>query len=166
MRRKYVDALNDSIREYREQLSRGRIQAAYRGIMSFMSGLCRYLAGRHSDYSATALYCGYMDMTYFAFTPRFLKEKKLKLALVYLHEPGRFERWLSGSNKKIQAEYIELLQNSNLGEFKLSQPLPGVDSILELVLTEEPDFDHPEALRREIESKLLECTSQLRTLLT
>ncbi len=31
---------------------------------------------------------------------------KLKIAIVYLHEDGRFEVWLGGSNRKIQAEFL------------------------------------------------------------
>lgn len=41
-----------------------------------LSDLRIYLEGRHPDYSAGNLYFGYMDMTYFAFTPAALKEKK------------------------------------------------------------------------------------------
>ena len=160
-----MNALNDSIREYQTQLKKGQIQEAYRGIMGFLSGLSAYLAGRHPDFTASALYFGYMDMSYFAFTPSFLREKKLKLALVYLHETGRFELWLAGSNKKVQAEYIELLKNTALGVFKLSQPGPGTDSILEVLLIEQPDFEYPDDLKQAIETKLLERANELSALL-
>ena len=125
-----MNSLNNHIREYTIQLSKGQIQKAYKGIMTFMSGLSKYLESRYPDYTASALYFGYMDMTYFAFTPSDLKKKKLKIAIVYLHEQGRFEVWLGGSNRKIQDEYIKLMSHKNIGKYRLSQVLPGVDSIM------------------------------------
>ncbi len=118
--------------------------------MTFMSGLRTYLESMYPDYTASSLYFGYMDMTYFAFTPYDLKNKRLKIAIIYLHEQGEFEVWLSGSNRKIQAEYIKLLSGKNLGKYKLSQTLSGVDSIIESTLAEQPDFDHPEELKKHI----------------
>jgi hypothetical protein len=147
--------LNKEIRKYREQLRKGYIQKAYRGIMAFMSALKLHMESADSACLSSALYFGYMDMTYFAFTPPVLKEKKLKIAVVYLHEEGRFEAWLGGSNRKVQAEWIELLKGKDLGRYKLSQVQPGVDSILEAILTEAPDFDDPERLKDELVKKTL-----------
>jgi hypothetical protein len=73
-----MDSLNNHIREYKIQLSKGHIQKAYKGIMIFMSGLKTYLEKEYSNYVTSALYFDYMDMTYFAFTPAFLKEKKAR----------------------------------------------------------------------------------------
>jgi hypothetical protein len=160
-----MDSLNNHIYEYKIQLSKGQIQTAYKGIMSFISGLSSYLASRHPEYTASALYFGYMDMTYFAFTPVNLKSKKLKIAVVYLHEEGRFEVWLGGSNRKIQAEYIDLMSRKNIGKYKLSQVLPGVDSIIESILVEQPDFDHPEELRNQIEKKTIEFVNDISSIL-
>ncbi len=56
------------------------MQKAYKAIMTFMSGLCTYLEKKYPEYNTSALYFGYMDMTYFAFTPPGLKGKKLKIA--------------------------------------------------------------------------------------
>jgi len=41
--------------------------------MTFMSELRSYLESKYPDYTAGNLYFGYMDMTYFAFTPADLK---------------------------------------------------------------------------------------------
>jgi hypothetical protein len=161
-----VDSLNDHIREYRTQLGKGSIQKAYKGIMVFMSGLSSHLAKRHPDYSVSALYYGYMDMTYFAFTPADLKTRKLKIAIVYLHEQGSFEVWLGGSNRKIQAEYIELLRHKDIGKYKLSQSLPGVDSIIEATLVNQPDFDNADDLKHQIEGKTIAFTNDVRALLS
>ena len=150
-----MSLLNKEIREYREQLRKGHIQKAYKGIMTFMSALKSHMENVDPAYFSSALYFGYMDMTYFAFTSPVLKEKKLKIAIVYLHEAGRFEAWLGGSNRKIQAEWIEKLKGKDIGNYKLSQIQPGVDSILEAILTEAPDFDDPERLKDDLTKKTL-----------
>lgn len=48
-----MDSLNNYVREYTIELSKGLIQKAYKGIMFFMSGLSTYLAGQYPR-----LYCG------------------------------------------------------------------------------------------------------------
>ena len=157
-----MDSLYNHIREYKIQLGKGQIQKAYKGIMTFMYSLSTYLENRYSDYTAGALYFGYMDITYFPFTPSDLKKMKLKIAIVYLHEEGRFEVWLGGRNRKIQAEYIELMRFKNNDKYKLLQVLPGVDSIIESILVEKPDFDHPEELKKQIERKTIEFVNDIR----
>ena len=160
-----MESLNDHIREYQLQLDKGQIQKAYKGIMTFMSGLRIYLEKPHPDYTVSTLYFGYMDMTYFAFTPADLKNRKLKIAIVYLHEQGGFEVWLSGRDREIQAEYIELFASKEIGSYRLSPNLPGVDSILEWTLVGQPDFNDPEGLMERIETKTLEFVSEIRSLL-
>lgn len=160
-----MDAFNSYIQEYKIQLSKGCIQKAYKGIMTFMSELRIYLEGKHPDYSASALYFGYMDMTYFAFTPVALKEKKLKIAIVFLHEDCKFELWLAGSNRKIQAEYIELLKRKDIGKYTLTQINPGVDSIIESIIVEQPNFNDIEQLKKQIETKTLEFVKDIISIL-
>jgi hypothetical protein len=160
-----MDSLNNYISQYREQLGKGHIQKAYKAIMTFMSGLGAYLGKAHPAYSVSALYFGYMDMTYFAFTPPGLKSKKLKIAIVYLHEQGRFEAWLGAINRKIQAQYIELLSVKNTGEYKLSKVMPGVDSIIESIIVCRPDFEKPEELKIQIEKKTLEFIDDITSIL-
>ena len=160
-----MQTLNESVREYTAQLQLGQIQKAYKGIMTFMSGLKTFLESRHPDYAVSGLYFGYMDMTYFAFTPMDLKQRSLKIAIVYLHEQNRFEIWLGGANRKVQAETIELLKGKDLEGLVLSEVKPGVDSIIEMKLIEKPDFDHPEKLMQAIESKVIEFTGEIKKLL-
>lgn len=158
-------ALGEDIREYNRLLEAGGIQRAYRGIMSTMSGLRDALASRHPDYSAGSLYQGYMDMTYFSFTPRNLAERKLKLAVVYLHEENRLEAWLAGGNRRIQAEHIKLLKNCELGGYKLSEASPGVDSIIEAIIIDEPDFDDRGGFIRDSEAAIMSFSAKLTDIL-
>lgn len=146
-----MESLDKLLQEYRRQLKKGYIQKAYKVIMAFMSSLKSFLENIYPEYYTSALYFGYMDMTYFAFTPPEIKEKKLKIAIVYLHEEGRFEAWLSGNNRGIQAEYIEKLSRRNIGKYKLSELGPGIDFIIETTLVDQPNFDDLEKLKDQIE---------------
>ena len=156
-----MTSLNTYINEYTQQLAKGSIQKAYRGIMAFMSDFRSNLIKKYPDFSVTGLYFGYMDMTYFAFTPADLKDKKLKIAIVYMHEENSFEVWLGGVNRKVQAEYIKLLSDKDLGEYTLSKVEPGVDAIVFTQIMDHPDFDHPEALKGLIEEKTLEFINNI-----
>ena len=144
-------SLNECVREYTSQLSKGLIQEAYRGIMTFMSDLRTYLERRHEDYATSALYFGYMDMTFFAFTPSSLRSRKLKIAIVFLHRECSFEIWLTANNRQLQADYIELLSHKDTGGYHLSKTGPGVDSIIASPLVEHPDFDALDELKSQIE---------------
>ncbi|HBO34793.1 MAG TPA: hypothetical protein DD636_08705 [Anaerolineaceae bacterium] len=157
--------LNDAISEYTNQLQIGQIQKAYKGIMSFMSALKTTLESRHPNYAGSGLYFGYMDMTYFAFTPLELKRRNLKIAIVYLHQENRFELWLGGSNRKVQSEYINYFKGKDLGGYMLSQVSPGVDSIIELIVCEQPDFEDADKLMKIIEEKTISFADQILSLL-
>ncbi|MGE5627200.1 MAG: DUF7000 family protein [Solirubrobacterales bacterium] len=156
-----MESMNDYINEYTKQLSKGQIQKAYKGIITFMSGLKNYMENKYPEYTSSSLYFGYMDMTYFAFTPLKLKKKNLKIAVVYLHEQNRFDVWLAGGNKGIQAEYIEKMKYIDIGNYKLSRINPGVDSIIELQIIEHPNFDQVEDLMKKVEIKTIEFTKNI-----
>ena len=160
-----MQTLNYVIREYTAQLQKGQIQEAYKGIMTFMAGLKTYLQSRHTQYTTTGLYFGYMDMTYFAFTPPELKDRNLKIAIVYLHEENKFELWLGGTNRKVQAQFIEIFKGKVIAPYKLSLVSPGVDSIIESIISEQPDFDNADELMKIIEEKTVEFANQIVSLL-
>jgi hypothetical protein len=158
-------SLNEHIAEYSAQLGKGSIQKAYRGIMNFMSDMKGYLERKHPEYSSSSLYLGYMDMTYFAFTPPALKEMKLKIAVVFLHEECRFELWLAASNRKVRSDYIEFLSTKDIGRYTLSQASPEVDSIIASIMVEQPDFDNPEKLKEKIQAGTIEFAGDMISIL-
>lgn len=165
MMSRFMESMNSYINEYTNHLKNGQIQKAYKGIMSFMSGLRHYMESKYPEYVLSALYFGYMDMTYFAFTPMELKKRNLKIAVVYMHEQNRFELWLGGSNRKIQAEYIEKMRHMDIGEYKLSAINPGVDSIVEWQIIRQPDFDLAEELMKKVEIKTIEFIRNILSIL-
>ncbi|NLE95183.1 MAG: hypothetical protein GX600_05810 [Dehalococcoidia bacterium] len=165
MKRQETGRLNDAVRAYTRQLNEGQLQQAYRGIMAFMSQLKTRLERAFPDYASSAVYPGYLDMTYFALTPPVLKQRNLKIAVVYLHQECRFEVWLAGANRKVQADYVQLLSGRELGRFTLSQVQPGVDAIIASPLIEHPDFDRTEDTQSQIEATLADFIRDIISLL-
>ena len=97
--------------EYKNQIRKGGIKKAYSGLMEYFQSLRLYLKNKYPNYFISgSIYYGFMDMTYFSFTPQFLKDRKLKIAIVFVHKKFSFEVWLGGNNKKIQKRYWKLLR--------------------------------------------------------
>ena len=118
-------SLDDDVREYTAQLRKGKIQKAYKGILTFMSGLRTHMAARYPEVAAGGLYAGAMDMTYFALTPPELKKRNLKIAVVYLHVQNRFEVWLSGSNRKCRLRPSDGWRSP----IHMATPCPGLSRV-------------------------------------
>ena len=87
------------------------------------------------------------------------------IAIVFLHKDCKFELWLAGNNRQIQAEYIELLKYKDIGKYTLTQINPGVDSIIESTIVEQPDFDDIEQLKKQIETKTLKFVKDIISIL-
>lgn len=89
--------------KYRKQVEKGDIRRAYKGLMEYIMDLRVYFKKKYPDYYVSGnIYQGYRDMTYFSFFPKSLKRRKLKVALVVIHETCRFEVWSTGYNKQVQ----------------------------------------------------------------
>lgn len=142
---------HEYMQEYRNQLEKGHIQEAYRGLMGYIRNLRTYFKNKYPEYSVSSIYQGYMDMTYFSFSPESLKHRKLKVAIVFIHETFRFEVWLAGSNKKVQNEYWKLFKEDDWDKYHIPPTIKGIDSIVEHVLVEDPDFSDLDDLTEQIE---------------
>jgi hypothetical protein len=147
-----VGSFGENMDEYRRQVEGGTIKYAYRGLMEYIQGLRVHFESKYPDYFVSgSIHQGYMDMTYFAFSPRSLKGRGLKAAVVFIHDGCRFEVWLSGCNKQVQAKYWGLFKGSRLDGCHVPTTTKGVDSIIEKVLVERPDFGDLGALTDRIE---------------
>jgi hypothetical protein len=93
-----------------------------------------------------------MDMTYFSFTPKSIKHRKLKIAIVFIHETCRFEVWLGGYNKQVQTKYWKLFLEKGWNKYRIVSTTKGIDSIIEYVLVENPDFNDLDLLTKQIEN--------------
>lgn len=155
-----------NMREYKTQLGKGSIQQAYKGLMEYMLRLRAHIQKRLPDCEFPgSVYFGYMDMTYFSVIPPSLKERKLKIALVFLHEAFCFEVWLSGYNRQVQAKYWKMMRDSGWDQYRLVADPLKADSILEHVLIDNPDFGDLEALTSQIEEGTLRFITNVETVL-
>lgn len=146
-----MNLFQEQMRVYTDCLQKGSIQQAYKGLLQFMLGLRNDISSAHPELGqAGSFYAGNMDMSYFAIVPEALKQRGLKIAVVYLHEAARFEVWLSAANKKIQERYWEALSRSTWRKYRLVPTTHGYDSILEAVLADLPDFSDLPALSAQI----------------
>jgi hypothetical protein len=142
--------------EYRKQLEKGEIQKAYQGLMDYVMGLRSYFENKYPEYTVSGtVYFGYMDMTYFSFFPDSLKLRGLKVGVVFIHGTFRFEVWLFGYNKGVQAKYWKMFRESGWNKYKIRSTTKGVDSIIEGVLAENPDFSDLDTLTEKIEKGTL-----------
>jgi len=143
---------NEYMEEYKKQLEKGVIQEAYQGLMEYIMSLRTHFESKFPEYTVSGnVYHGYMDMTYFAlFTPS-LKDRKLKIALVFNYDSFRFEVWLSGSNKQVQSKYWKLFRENSWDRYHIVPSLEGADSIIEDVLVDDPDFNDLDTLSDKIE---------------
>lgn len=149
-------SFHESMLEYKSQLQKGIIQKAYRGLMEYIGSLRSHFKSKFPDYAISGnIYFGYMDITYFALNPPLLKARKLRVALVFLHEEFRFEVWLSGYNKSIQKKYWDMVRNNGWEKYLVPPSLEGIDSIIEHILIEIPDFRDLDVLTKQIEDSTI-----------
>ena len=159
-----MDSSQDNLHQFREQLKKGTIQAAYRVLLDYIMHLRTHFQKSLPGCDVPGnVYQGYMDMTYFSIIPPSLKQHKLKIAVVFVYDTFRFEVWLSGYNRQVQAKYWQLVRDSGWEQYRLVDDPLKADSILEHILVEEPDFDDLDKLTRQIEKDTLAFISEVET---
>ena len=146
-----MELMSEYINEYRKQLNKGVIQRAYRGLMKYITDLRTHFSKIFPDFAPGNIYHGYMDITYFPIFPKSLKNRKLKVGIVFIHETIRFEVWLFGYNKQVQAKYWKLIKESGWNKYRIPKTIKGVDSIIEYNLVDNPDFSNLDTLTKKIE---------------
>ncbi len=147
-----MHTIREDMEKFQKQLRDGSIQKAYRALLSYMTSLRTHLKNRYPDSAVSGLYQGTMDMTYFALFPPSLKQRNLKIAIVFNYEAFRFEAWLAGSNRRVQRQYWELFKDTMWTDYRVVTPAAGVDSIVECDLAKDFSFDDLNALTASIEA--------------
>lgn len=162
-----MKSFHENMNEYKKQLKKGAIQDAYKGLMEYIMELRTYFEKKNPyHFVSGSIYYGYMDMTYFSFIPKSLKQRKLKPAIVFVHDTFRFEIWLAASNKQIQQKYWELIKESGWNKYHLVPTTQGFDSIIEHTLVDNPDFSDLDALTQEIEKATLKFIKDVESFLS
>ncbi len=162
-----MKSFNEYVSEYKKQVGKGDIKEAYRRLMEYIMDLRIHFKSGYPEYFVSGnIYQGYMDMTYFSFIPDSLKSKKLKVAIVFIHDTIRFEAWLAGYNKQVQAKYWKLFKDSGWDKYRIPLTTEGVDSIVECILADNPDFNDPDSLTSQIDRGTLKFIHDVETFLS
>ena len=136
-----MKTLNQLISDYTCYLQKGEIQIAYKGILEFIGKLRADFVKKHPDYDTSSIYQGYMDMSYFSLSTKPLKDKGLKIAVVYLHEKGNFEVWLSARNREISKQYEPVFYGHSFDGITVFHDDSNKDAIIECILVSSPNFE-------------------------
>jgi len=147
-----MTSIQQDMEELRRQLDKGAIKRAYRVLLTYMMSLRLHFEKQHPDSAVSGLYQGYMDMTYFALFPPSLKQRDLKIAIVFNYDAFRFEVWLSPRNRNAHRQYWDLFKDSEWPAYRVVPPEKEADSIVECDLTQAVDFSDMEALTSSIET--------------
>jgi hypothetical protein len=162
-----MGSFQENMNEYKKQLGRGAIKQAYKDLMEYIMGLRTHFKNKYPDYYVSGgIYFGYMDMSYFSFFPDSLRRRNLKIAIVFIHEACRFEVWLAGNNKQVQTKYWKLFKESAWNKYNLVTTTQGVDSIIEYILVDAPDFGDLDALTKQIEGETLKFIKDVESFLS
>lgn len=157
-----MNSLDTAMQVYKKQLQKGQIFLAYQGLMAFFNQLRSHFQKKYPHFDVPGnIYYGYMDMTYLAIVPDFLKARELKVALVFLHPAFRFEVWLAARNKQVQDRVWKAIQCSGWDRYSLTPQGKGVDAILDHVLVKDPDFSDLPALTAAIDRGVLDFINDL-----
>jgi hypothetical protein len=160
-------AFHEAMNEYKKQLKKGDIKKAYTGLIQYFKDLRSHFNNEYPDFLvSSSIYPGYMDLTYFHFFPKSLKPRKLKIVILFIHDTFRFEVWLAGNNKKVQTKYWNLFTESNWNKYHLVSTTKGVDSILDHILIDNPDFRELDTLTKQIEQGTLKFIKVVETFLS
>jgi hypothetical protein len=105
-------------------------------------------------------------MTYFSFFPKSLKNRKLKIGIVFIHDTCRFEVWLFGYNKQVQAKYWKLFKENDWNTYRIPSTIKGMDSIIEYIVVDNPDFSDLDTLTKQIEKGTLKFIKDVENFLS
>lgn len=157
-----MKSFSECMETYRKQMKKGDIQVAYSGLMEFIVGFRNHLKNAHPEFYVSGnFYQGYLDFTYFSFTPVSLKERKLRIAIVFIHKTMEFKVWLGGQNKKIQAHYWKLFLEKGWKKYSVAQSIEEVDFIVESVITADPDFSNLSKLSNQLEKAIVKFANDV-----
>ena len=161
-----MHSIQEDVEELKRQIEKGSIQKAYRALLTYMMELRTYFVNKYGDSAVSGLYQGYMDMTYFALFPSFLKHLDLKIAIVFNYEAFKFEAWLAARNRKVQRQYWELFKDSHWDEYRVVAPVAGIDSILECDLAKDFDISNADVLTSRIDTAASAFIDNIETFLS
>jgi len=141
---------------YRKQLNQGDVKQAYQGLMAYLNNLRMKLNASHPNFMVSdTVQPGCMDVSYFYFFPKPMKQLKLKVVIVFIHQTFTFEAWLSGYNKTVQAEYWSQFSKTIVQGAELASTPCEDHYLLRCTLADNESFKDLTVLSNKIESGAL-----------
>lgn len=159
-----MESLNKNIVEFGMLLKKTQLQQSYKRLLVYIKEIRNYFKETHPEYDvSTNLYQGYMDLTFFTITSQLTRQKDLKYIVVFTYENMQFEVWLAGKNRAVMSEYHKKFKDYQFKNFKLTEDIKGMSSILEHIVVENPNFDELNELTNLIDGGVSEFIKSIDT---
>lgn len=159
---------SEEVESYKEVLKAYNVQEIYKEIILYMRFLRQDFQKENESFRIGGLYEGLMDMTYFSIATDMLLQKKLKLALVFVHGKGSLEMWISGQNREVMKKYRTYFSADPGFFLPAFHEEENEDALLEFTLAEGKDLPEKEvayqAVAPMVKSTLEQMEKQLKNL--
>ena len=127
---------------YKKLIETTELQDGYQEFIKLFRYLRTELEKELEDFSfSSSIVENRMDFAYFQLLSNELKEKGLKVQIVFVHKEYRFEVWISGYNRKIQCNYYNYLKEQNIKYIVNTNP-NRVDYIIKSPLPKDIDISN------------------------
>ncbi len=125
---------------YRDVLATTQVQQGYQEFIKLFRYLRMELEKELEGFSASSsIMENRMDFAYFQLFSTQLKEKGLKVQIIFVHEEYQFEVWVSGYNRKIQCDYYKYLKDMKM-KYTLTKNPERTDYIIKSSLSKDIDI--------------------------
>lgn len=150
--------MNELVGIYKKVLADGQFQLTYQYLVGVIQNIRTFFSKKYKEeYSISSILHGYIDVTYFYIQNDFLKNKKLKFAVVLNHQNANFELWLVAQTKDIQISYWQRMKDEKWVDNK---KMPQY-SIFETTLLDNPDFNNKNNLIESVQKKFESISNEI-----
>lgn len=141
---------------YKSLLATTELQLGYQEFIKLFRFLRIELEKELPDFSFSGnIVENNMDFAYFQLTDTDLREKGLKIQVVFVHKSFRFEVWVSGYNRKTQCLYYNKLKNQPL-KYHLNDNPERVDYIFKAEIEKNIELHSGDIIISKIKPVVLE----------
>lgn len=140
--------------EYKKLQDTTNIQDCYQHTIQALKYICSKLEEEMTNYHFMNRFVeNQMNFSYFQLTNDSLKNKKLKIQVIFVHKTCTFEVWISGYNRKTQKNYYSSLPNELDAFEKCADPLKN-DYLLKKKLSRTLTRDDIQSILLEIKDTI------------
>lgn len=151
-----MEIKSELLLKYKKLMQTTNIQESYQEIIKFIKHIRANLVIQMDDYDfSSKVVENQMDFSYFQATKKALKEKGLKIQVVFIHKSCLFEVWMSGYNRAIQCKYNEMLATVKCPYERCENPEKN-DFIVKIPVKKSIGLDQTESMIEEMEYDIRE----------